>query len=304
MTSLMERVRRGDLVLIDGGTGTEIQRRGVAMSEETWCADANLTAPDVVREVHRTYIDAGAELIIANTFATSPFLFDALGRIDELRTIDHAAVRLARDAARGEVSVAGSMSTMRPVHQGDDRTDMTTSWPEEAARQLCRHKADGLAEFGVDLIIMEMMRDTDYSVWATEAALATGLPVWVGLSVEPGPDGALTGWGRPDCALDDIVAAMVDRQPDLIAVMHTAPIDSTAALYAVQSRFAGPVGVYPETGHFTSPTWVFDGLGVDDLVEVTRGWVTQGATVIGGCCGTTPEHIAALRAAFGPSEES
>ena len=83
---VMERVAAGELVVIDGGTGTEIQRRGGAMDDATWCAEANLQRPDLVREVHRAYLEAGAELIIANTFATSPLLFATLGRDDEVAT--------------------------------------------------------------------------------------------------------------------------------------------------------------------------------------------------------------------------
>ena len=75
MTGVLERVAAGELVVIDGGTGTEIQRRGGAMDDATWCAEANLQQPDLVRGVHRAYLEAGAELIIANTFATSPLLF-------------------------------------------------------------------------------------------------------------------------------------------------------------------------------------------------------------------------------------
>ena len=95
---LLARVDAGDVVVIDGGTGTEIQRRGVAMDGETWCAQANIDEPDVVRDVHERYIAAGAELIIANTYATSPLLFDHLGRGDDVERIDRLAVELAQQA--------------------------------------------------------------------------------------------------------------------------------------------------------------------------------------------------------------
>ena len=84
------------------------------MDDRTWCAEANLIAPDVVRDVHRAYVEAGAQLLIANTFASSPFLFSHLDRLDELAEIDRRAVELAREAADGRVPVAGSFSTMRP----------------------------------------------------------------------------------------------------------------------------------------------------------------------------------------------
>ena len=214
MTTVMERVAAGELVVIDGGTGTEIQRRGGAMDDATWCAEANLQRPDLVRDVHRAYLEAGAELIIANTFATSPLLFATLGRDDEVASIDRAAVRLAREAcAGGGAAVAGSISTMQPVLAGDDRTDRSRTWTEAEVRERYRRKAGTLAEAGVDVLVMEMMRDTGPSVWATEAAMETGLPVWVGLSFEPGPDGGLVGWGRPESAMDDVIAALDRHRP-------------------------------------------------------------------------------------------
>ena len=300
MTSVLERVAAGELVVIDGGTGTEIQRRGGAMDDATWCAEANLQQPDLVRGVHRAYLEAGAELVIANTFATSPLLFATLGRDDEVATIDRAAVRLAReavDATGGTAAVAGSISTMQPVLAGDDRTDRSRTWTEAEVRERYRRKTGTLAEAGVDVLVMEMMRDTGPSVWATEAAMETGLPVWVGLSFEPGPDGGLVGWGRPESAVDDVIAALTATGPDLVAVMHTSVDDTGPALAAVRSRYGGPLGAYPESGRFAMPDWVFvDVIGVDELVDVTRTWVAQGVTVVGGCCGVSPEHIAGLAA--------
>ena len=299
MTSVMERVAAGELVVIDGGTGTEIQRRGGAMDDATWSAEANLQWPDLVREVHRAYLEAGAELIIANTFATSPLLFATLGRDDEVAAIDRAAVRLAREVAAvaGGAAVAGSISTMQPVVAGDDRTDRSRTWTEAEVRERYRRKAGTLAEAGVDVLVMEMMRDTGPSVWATEAARETGLPVWVGLSFEPGPDGGLVGWGRPECAMGDVIAALTATGPDLVAVIHSAVTDTGSALAAVRSRYGGPLGSYPESGRFAMPDWVFvDVIGVDELVDVTRTWVAQGVTVVGGCCGVSPEHIAGLAA--------
>ncbi len=83
-TQIEEKLARDEIIILDGGTGTDIQRRGVQMSGETWSAEANLTHPNIVRAVHEDYIEAGADLIIANTFATSPLLFHHLGRDSEI----------------------------------------------------------------------------------------------------------------------------------------------------------------------------------------------------------------------------
>jgi homocysteine S-methyltransferase len=297
---LLARIDAGDVVVIDGGTGTEIQRRGVPMDGETWCAEVNVGAPETVREVHASYVDAGAELIIANTYATSPLLFDHLGRGDDVERIDGIAIGLAQQAADGRVLVGGSISVMRPVVAGGDRTEVLGDWTEERVRALYRRKAVAMAASGVDVLVMEMMRDADYSVWATEEAIATGLPVWVGIAVERASSGELVGTSRPDCQLEVIVDALAPLGPDLVAIMHSSPDDTGPALDVVRRRTDARLGIYPESGFFEMPDWRFvDIIGVDDLVARTRGWVDQGARVVGGCCGITPDHIAALATAFG-----
>ena len=88
------------MIILDGGTGTLVQALGAPMNGETWCVEANLTHPDIVRQAHREYLAAGAEVLIANTYSTSPLLFNHLGRDAEVSVIDAAAVRLAREAVR------------------------------------------------------------------------------------------------------------------------------------------------------------------------------------------------------------
>jgi homocysteine S-methyltransferase len=296
---IRQKLARGEPIILDGGTGTDIQRRGVPMSNSTWCAEANLTHPDVVREVHADYIKAGADIIIANTFATSALLFNALDRDDELLAIDKAAVKIARDAAKGhDVAVAGSMSTMRPVVAGSDRTSKQREWPEAEARALFKRKADNLAAAGVDFIMMEMMRDTDYSVWATEAAQATGLPVWIGISVER-HDGKLTGFGREDQDFNTVARVLSALKPDVISIMHTSPNDTDEAIDILRKHWKGPIGAYPESGYFKMPDWTFvDIIPPEELVKRSGAWKKKGVTAFGGCCGLGPEHITALHKAF------
>ena len=266
------------------------------MSGDTWCADANLTHGDIVRAVHADYVAAGADIVTANTYATSPLLFTHIGRAAEVPRIDKIAVQYAREAAKDSgVVVAGSMSTMRPMQSGSDRNQLAHEWEEEKARALFTMKADGLKAAGVDLIMMEMMRDTDYAVYASEAALATGLPVWIGLSAEKGEDGELQGWGRPDCKFDDIARRLAALQPDCMCIMHTSPNDTDEAITILKRHWHGPIGVYPESGYFKSPDWEFvDVIPPAELAAASKRWQSLGATAFGGCCGIGPEHIAIL----------
>ena len=102
--------------------------------------------PEIVRQAHRQYLDAGAEVLIANTYATSPLLFNHIGRDADVALIDAAAVRLAREASDGSVPVAGSFSVMRPGIPGTDRSEMLRQWTEAEARRLFDAKADRVGE--------------------------------------------------------------------------------------------------------------------------------------------------------------
>jgi S-methylmethionine-dependent homocysteine/selenocysteine methylase len=298
-----EKLETGQIIILDGGTGTDIQRRGVPMNSDTWSAEANITHPEIVRAVHEDYIAAGADIIIANTFATSALLFNHLGRDDDLPRIDAAAVAAAKQASQGRVPVAGSFSTMRPGVKGSDRTARQREWAKKDAKDLFKRKADSLVAADVDFIIMEMMRDLDYSLWATEAAVATGLPVWVGIGVEADANGRLKGFGREDFAFEDIIRPLMETGATVLCIMHSSPNDTTAAIPVAQAKWKGPLGAYPESGYFTMPNWNFvDIIPVPSFVELAKAWAERGVTILGGCCGIGPDHIKALADAFKGSE--
>ncbi len=296
---IRQKLSANQNIILDGGTGTDIQSRGAVMTTAIWCADANLTHPDIVQLVHAEYLAAGAEVITANTYASSPFMLQGAGRLEELELIDSTAMALAQKAVGGKACVAGSMSTMRPMATGSDRNNFTFTWSETEARALFTRKAKALKDHGSELILMEMMRDTDYAFYACEAAIATGLPVWIGLSAEPSKSGGLQGWGRDDCSFDSIAKLLAALKPAAMSIMHTAPNDVSAAMAILHKYWSGPTGVYPESGYFKSPEWSFeDTITPENLVAFARDWKSEGATIFGGCCGTGPDHVRALAGAF------
>ncbi len=296
---IKKKLAAGETIILDGGTGTDIQRRGAPMSGETWCADVNATHGEIIRAVHDDYIRVGSDIIAANTFATSPLSFNAYGRDTELATLDALAVGYAKAAAEGhDVAVAGSFSTQRPVIVGTDRTDLSKNWTRNEAMVLFRRKAQHLKTLGVDLIMMEMMRDTDYSLWACEAAMETGLPVWIGISVEKHGD-ELTGFGREDQNFEDVAQALSALKPEVISIMHTSPNTTDEALSVLRKYWHGPIGTYPECGYHAAPDWQFvDVIAPADLVQKSYDWHKLGATIYGGCCGIGPDHIHALAKEF------
>ncbi len=297
---IRQNLARGEAIILDGGTGTDIQRRGAPMSSETWCAEVNATHPHIVRAVHDDYISRGSDIITANTFATSALNFHYRKRDADMLRLDLAAVAEAKAAARGKpVAVAGSVSTQRPWIPGTDRTDLSINWPADEARKLFRAKVENLKAAGVDLLMMEMMRDGDYALYACEAAMATGLPVWIGLSVERRADGLLTGFGRPDQLFSDFAPVLAGLKPDVMCIMHTSANDTDEAIEILKRHWSGAIGTYPESGYFKSPDWVFvDTIPPEELVLKSRHWQSMGASIFGGCCGIGPEHIEALAQEF------
>jgi homocysteine S-methyltransferase len=291
------KLAAGETVILDGAMGTELEARGVPMHEKTWSAAALLSHPDVVRAAHADYIRAGAEVIIANTFASGRHMLEPTGLGAEVAEANRAAVRLAREAreeaAEAPVAVAGSICEW--VH-------MDSKWraPEHLAASL-REQADLLAEGGVDLIALEMCQQPEAAALAAEAALATGLPVWAGASCKRHAEAApLATFDEPDTAFDAVIAALAGSGIAVLNVMHSPIEDTGPGLAAVRERWAGPIGAYPESGYFVMPNWHFvDVIEPPDLVREARAWHAQGARLLGGCCGLGPRHVEALKAAFG-----
>lgn len=307
MQSLRTRLAQGDVLLLDGGTGTELERRGAPMSEHAWCALATETAPDILRQVHEDYIGAGADIITANTYASSRIMLGAGGMADKVASLNRDAVRIAREArersAAGRVvAVAGSISNMLPMVTGAARVDTSRLTPLDEAEASYREQAELLAEAGVDLLLLEMLYRPPYLMRAIHAARATGLPVWVGLTARTagaGTDSGILGFAvEEDTPFQSVVEATLEAGAnEVIGVMHSNVSITGAALDIVGEHFGGPLMAYPDAGYFEMPSWRFvDVIGPQALAQEARGWIDQGVQVVGGCCGLGVEHIAALRA--------
>jgi homocysteine S-methyltransferase len=159
-----------------------------------------------------------------------------------------------------------------------------------------REQAELLAEEGVDLIALEMINARGYGRAALQAAAETGLPVWLGISAFHREDGTLSTLlelGDGD-SVADLLSALAGPELAAITVMHSKPEASLAAVEIIRGHFAGPIGVYAETGDWQPPNWVFGGLPPAGYLQQAITWADAGVRLIGGCCGTGPGHIRAL----------
>lgn len=263
------------------------------MDDAAWDAAALATHPDMVREVHEDYIRAGVDVIITNTFATARHVLEPAGMGGQFRELNIRAVTLAKEArenaADGPVFIAGSISTMsaHDDHNYEPRA--------EKARANYREQAEVLAESGVDVIALEMMRDIEQTTYAVEAAVAMGLPVWVGFSCKITEEGTVVLWDG-EHTLVEALEMIPSLGTSLVSIMHTLTEDTPAALREVSECWSGPVGAYPHSGEFIMPNWQFiDMISPEDFATQAQGWLEMGVQLIGGCCGIGPEHIRLLK---------
>ncbi len=286
--TLMQRIVKGERILIDGGTGTEVERRGVPQVDNAWNGGGALTHPEIVRQIHEDYIEQGAEIVISNTFATGRHILQDAGWGEHFDLLNRRSVELAIEARenqqRPEVLVAGGVSHWYWVNK-PSLNELQVGVEEQAAI---------MAEAGVELIMLEMMIEIDRMLVLIEACQKTGLPVWPGLTCELDDQGVMRLEGGE--TLEDAIAALTDKNIPLINIMHTDVKYVDACLKIVQNSWSGPIGVYAHSGEYTGDQWIFDGvISPDDYTAAAEHWLQQGIQVIGGCCGIGVAHIASLQ---------
>ncbi|UCF80587.1 MAG: homocysteine S-methyltransferase family protein [Acidobacteriota bacterium] len=319
--SILDRLKGGEVLVLDGGTGSELQRRGVDVNKGStverrpttphkyattatptvgslgvWSAAANLDAPDVVRKIHEDYLDAGAEIVTSNNFYTSRSMMAVIGEED--RWVEYArrggelAVE-ARNAVNPEAYVAGGFAPFK--YSQDLRKEF-----EDVSGVLARAGVDFLLpEFlGGHLVLDSPIGDC---VTAAEACAKTNLPVFLGIC-----EVTEKGTMHRGESFAELVAALKGRRVDGILLMCSSPSEISASLPELRKAFDGPVGAYAEVGYDENPRfgsspdepfWLCGTYGItpEQYAGFAREWKEMGAQIIGGCCATGPEHIRAIR---------
>jgi methionine synthase / methylenetetrahydrofolate reductase(NADPH) len=291
-SAFFDRLATGTPVLFDGGMGTELYAHGVPFER---CFDElNLLQPDLVQAVHRAYIAAGAEAIETNTFAANRVRLTAYGLERRVRDINFRGVKVAREAREvsGEpVFLAGSVSSI-----GQPLAPVGTIWPDQA-RAIFTEQIEALLEAGVDLLVFETFSSP---LELREAVLAArgvtaDLPIIAQVSVDE--DGTTLAGATPA----DVVNALAALRVDAVGV--NCGVGPQAALEAIQHMrllTQTPLSAMPNAGHPTTQGGRQIYVATPEyFADYTRRFVEAGVSIVGGCCGTTPAHIAAMRVALG-----
>ncbi len=296
-TFLDERLQAGRTVLLDGATGTELEKRGVPMNSKAWTAEAVLSCPEAVQSVHRDYILAGAEVITVNSFSLAKHMLLPAGLSGKFRELNEAAVRLAiqarAEAATSPVAIAGSIA---PTTFCLDPEKGYLQAAEAFAGYV--EQADILCQAGVDLLIVEMIGDVEQGSLAVQAACGTGLPVWLGFSCRKAETGQLMLWDRGH-SLSEGVHAISKIGGSAAFIMHTDVALAALAFTELKQSWPGILGVYAHSGVFVMPNWQFnDVISPEEYAIEAGAWIQMGAQIIGGCCGIGPAHIGELKKRF------
>jgi homocysteine S-methyltransferase len=274
-------------MVADGAMGTMLYSRGVFINR---CFDElNLSAPDMVRQIHQEYVKAGAEILETNTFGANRMRLAAFGLAEKLRAINQAGVRLAREAARENAFVAGAVGPLgahiEPLGP--------TSFAE--ARAIFREQVEVLLEAGVDLLVLETFGNLDEMREAVFAAReAAGPDMTIVAQVTIDDNGNL-----PEGTETEVFTRRLDEWPaDVIGVnCSVGPKTTLETVERMMAYTSKPISAMPNAGvpvrvegrnlYLSSPEY---------MAQYARRMLWAGVRIVGGCCGTTPEHIKLIHA--------
>ncbi len=285
MHSTFMKLLRDAPVLLDGSWGTELQRRGLGIGA---CPDLwNLEVPAAVQEVARSYRDAGCQVVLTNTFGASPYALSRHGQAERAHDINLAGGRLSVEAVAGEALVFGSMGPSGAMLV----TGQVTVEELESGFKL---QAEALAEGGVDGLVIETMSDLDEARAAVRAAVSTGLAVAACMVFDSGRDSDRTMMGTtPEQAVTALQAEGVDAIGTNCGVGAEQMLPICRRLRQATEL---PLWIKPNAG---LPELV-DGKAVyrtepEEFAQHLQAIVEVGAELVGGCCGTGPDYLAAAR---------
>ena len=286
---LSERITEG-LFLLDGAMGTQLFARGIEVGR---CNDyLNIESPDLIAEIHTAYLQAGSDAIITNTFGANKYALTRHGYVDKAAEINFAGAEIARKVAGADKYVLGDIGPC-----GDFLEPLGNVKADEL-RQAFVDQAKALADGGVDGFIIETMTAIEEVTIAIEAVKSVSdLPIFVGLAYDPAGDAFKTMMGiGPEAAVRKLIPLGIAAIGFNCGTLDMAGYVKLAQIYADVigaesiALLAEPNACKPELKDGKA---VYN-LSPEDFAAACEQIRTAGAKIIGGCCGTSPDHIKAI----------
>src|SRR6202163_3155189 len=287
-SNFLARIKQAP-VLCDGAMGTLLYAKGIFINRSY--DELNLSQPDLIRGIHHEYLQAGAEIIETNTFGGNSFRLARHSMADKVDDINRAGVRLAREAAKSfDVWVAGSVGPLGTRIEPLGKTSF------QEAREAFRQQIEVLVEGGVDLLILETFGYLEEIHQAMLAArdVSSSIPLVAQVTIDE--DGNCLDGSDPQT----FVPKLVEWGADVIGCnCSVGPVAMLDAIERVRAATSLPLAAQPNAGIPRS----VDGRNIylcspEYMASYTRKFVAAGVQLIGGCCGTTPDHIRAMKSAL------
>lgn len=287
--TLLELLEHKAVVILDGAMGTELHRLGVDIGLPLWSANALLHAPHIVRNVHYHYLHAGSDVLTTNSFRSNLRALRKTGYEKRWEELNLRAVEMAYEArerfrSSRPVLIAGGLAPVEDCYS-PELVPSVAELQEEHGKQ-----AELLAMYGVDILLAETMMSVTESVEAAKACAATGKEFVV--SFVTTPEGALLS-GE---SLEEAVSAVEPVSPAALLVNCISAQHIAAAHRRLHAAASCVTGCYANTsmpgkGDITVTRHDVD---AGQFAAASGTWVSDGARLIGGCCGTGPEHVVGL----------
>ena len=296
----LEVLRSGETILLDGATGSELENRGIKM-DNSWCATASLEF-DILKQIHKDYINAGAKIITTNTYASNRMILEVAGVEDKFEEINLAAINAAiqarEECGRDDVLVAGSLSHQIPYEDAFRSQEEKDKYIKKLTPEYFRKSFDELAFFladnGCDFILLELMYRPDRIDIIFDSASKVGLPVWAGFSSR-NKDGLIALTTDYEYSFKKMISNVKHHKLDAVGIMHCDISVIEESIKELKEIYDLPIMAYPEVAVFNFPRYDMSNvIQPNDYLVEAKKWKDAGAQIIGGCCGTTVEHIKLL----------
>ena len=298
--NFLEVLNSGETILLDGATGSELENRGIKM-DISWCATASLEF-DILKQIHKDYINAGAKIITTNTYASNRMILEVAGVEDKFEDINLAAINAAIQArdecGRDDVLVAGSLSHQIPYEDAFRSQEEKDKYIKKLTPEYFQKSFDELAFFladnGCDFILLELMYRPDRIDIIFDSASKVGLPVWAGFSSR-NKDGLIALTTDYEYSFKKMISNVKHHKLDAVGIMHCDIGVIEESIKELKEVYDLPIMAYPEVAVFKFPHYDMSNvIPPDDYLIEAKKWKDAGAQIIGGCCGTTVEHIKLL----------
>ena len=298
--NFLEVLNSGETILLDGATGSELENRGIKM-DNSWCATASLEF-DILKQIHKDYINAGAKIITTNTYASNRMILEVAGVEDKFEDINLAAINAAiqarEECGRDDVLVAGSLSHQIPYEDAFRSQEEKDKYIKKLTPEYFQKSFDELAFFladnGCDFILLELMYRPDRIDIIFDSASKVGLPVWAGFSSR-NKDGLIALTTDYEYSFKKMISNVKHHKLDAVGIMHCDISVIEESIKELKEIYDLPIMAYPEVAVFNFPHYDMSNvIQPNDYLVEAKKWKDAGAQIIGGCCGTTVEHIKLL----------